>query len=125
MSNVAHGVGSYAGPDRRRHRVFVTRNSEYHCRDGVCLAVLSKETGAFETGHAAIGRQLTAGVRFDADGAVASISPPDAPRFGDQLCFSMIGPVDSPTDVITSPVRSVERPARAVVLLYSLPRTLH
>src|SRR5271155_1029409 len=24
----------YAGPERRRHRVYVTRNTEYHFRDG-------------------------------------------------------------------------------------------
>ncbi|MFO0673294.1 MAG: hypothetical protein U0235_27385 [Polyangiaceae bacterium] len=27
------------GPDRRRHRVYVTKNTEYHFRDGFCVAV--------------------------------------------------------------------------------------
>ena len=30
---------SFSGPDRRRHRVYVTKNTEYHFRDGFCVAV--------------------------------------------------------------------------------------
>jgi hypothetical protein len=28
----------YAGIERRRHRVFLTRNTEYHFRDGICVS---------------------------------------------------------------------------------------
>ena len=35
----------YRGPERRRHRVFVTRNTEYHFRDGFCIAVRDRRTG--------------------------------------------------------------------------------
>jgi hypothetical protein len=125
MSDVANGVGNYAGPERRRHRVFVTHNSQYHCLDGVCVAVLSKRTGDFVKGHAALGRRITGGVTFDPHGAIASTSGPEAARIGDQLCFSMPGPLQSPEIVITSPVRSVERPLKDTVLNYKLAETLH
>jgi hypothetical protein len=118
METAAHAALAYSGPERRRHRVYVTNNSEYHCRDGVCIAVRSMETGDFVADHAAIGRRLSAGVRFDPHGGVASLSPPDAPRVGDQLCLSAPEPQRSPMDVITSPLRAVVRPPRDVVHEY-------
>ena len=123
MSNLAQG--NYAGPDRRRYKVFVTHNSEYHCRDGVCVAVLSKRTGDFVSDHVALGLRISSGVRFHDNGAVASVSEPAAPQPGDQLCFSMLGSAESDASVITSRVRSVERPAWEVVLKHSEPETLH
>jgi hypothetical protein len=124
MSNQAQqSVGNYAGPDRRRHKVFVTRNSEYHCRDGVCVAVLNKQTGDFVRDHAALGLQISTGVRFDGEGEVPTVFPPGTPEVGDQLCFSRLGLVPSRATVITSTVRAVGRPAKEVVLKYS--PTLH
>ena len=35
----------YRGTERRRHRVYMTRNTEYHFRDGVCVAVRDRRTG--------------------------------------------------------------------------------
>jgi len=118
MDNKAHGTDNYSGPDRRRHKVFFTRNSEYHCRDGLCIAVRNKRDGEFVIDHPAIGRRISAGVRFDPQGGVASISQPETPEVGDQLCFSSSEPVRSATDVITSPLRSVGRPGKEVVHSY-------
>ncbi len=42
---------SYEGPDRRVHRVIVTRNTEYHFRDGFCVAVRDRRTGDFLHGR--------------------------------------------------------------------------
>ena len=41
----------YQGPDRRIHRVFVTRNTEYHVRAGVCVAVRDLRGGLMDGGH--------------------------------------------------------------------------
>jgi hypothetical protein len=119
MSNMAHHEGGYAGPERRRHKVYVTQNSEYHCRDGICVAVRNKRSGLFVQGHSALGRQLRAGVRFDDSGAVSSVSRPDASLVGDQICFCSRTEIHSSTDVVTSPVEAVERPTKDTVRAYS------
>ena len=47
-------------PERRRHRVYVTRNTEYHFRDGFCVAVRDRRSGDFLQGHLAVQRRRTA-----------------------------------------------------------------
>jgi hypothetical protein len=116
MNEIQHS--GYAGPERRHRQVYVTRNSEYHCRDGVCVAVRSKRTGDFEPGHVAIGRRMTAGLRFNGLGAVTSASKPGSARVGDQLCFSQLDDGENPTEVVTSPLRAIERPPKDVVETY-------
>lgn len=116
--NTANNMNrGYGGPERRRHRVFVTRNSEYHCRDGVCVAVRDCGTGEFLRSHSAIGRCMSAGVKFNHDGGIESISAPTEPHVGEQLCFSA-GNSDNPRDVITSPLKAIERPAAELVERY-------
>src|SRR4051812_21879164 len=100
---------SYSGPDRRRHRVFVTRNTEYHCRDGVCVAVRDLRTGQFAPSHVALGRKMSAGLKFTPDGSIFSFSPPEAPQVGEQLCFSA-DVEDLHRDVLTSPLTAIVRP---------------
>jgi hypothetical protein len=117
MNNVSNQ--SYSGPERRRHRVFVTRNSEYHCRDGVCVAVRDRKTGEFLQGHTALGRRMSASVRFSPDGRIQGISAPDEAHPGEQLCFSSAVIDEDRGDVITSPLKAVERPPKEVVMLYS------
>jgi hypothetical protein len=107
----------YSGPDRRRRRVYVTQNREYHCKDGVCLAVRDRGTGEFLKGHRAIGKHVSAAVTL-ANGGVASIAMPDEARPGERMHF-VSGPED-PKDVLTSPLLSVERPPREVVALYDV-----
>ena len=40
--------------NRRRHRMFVTRNTEYHLRLDECVGVRDLETGAWQRDHAAL-----------------------------------------------------------------------
>ena len=83
--------------DRRRHRVYITRNTEYHFRDDRCVAVRD--------------RQLTGSVRFaDSGEAYPSL---DAPAVGDALFFGEGGP-----DVVTSVVAAIDRPSKDVVSIY-------
>jgi hypothetical protein len=49
---------SYEGPERRIHSVFLTRNREYHVRQGICVAVRDRKTGAWISKHKAIGMEL-------------------------------------------------------------------
>jgi hypothetical protein len=125
MNTVANGVNNYAGPERRRYKVFVTHNSQYHCRDGVCVAVLSRRTGDFVRDHVVLGGKISGSVTFNPLGAIATTSGPETPRIGEQLCFAMRGSVEGLELVITSRLRSVERPRKDTVMTYTLADTLH
>ncbi len=106
-------LSAYSGPERRRHRVFVTRNSEYLCRDKVCVAVRDRTTGEFEYDHPAIGRHMAGGIRFTEDGGIASFSTADQqPSQGESLVFSD-GSLEN--DLRTSALLEVQRPPRAVI----------
>ena len=102
----------YPGPERRRHRVYVTKNTEYHFRDGFCVAVRDRRTGDFLHGHLALRRRVHGGLRFFMNGAVVPNAGDPAP--GEALYFSSEG-----RDLVTSPLERVERPAKDVVVAYS------
>jgi hypothetical protein len=113
-SNAARTMDSepnYGGPERRRHRVYVTRNTEYHFRDGFCVAVRDRRTGEFLHGHLALKRRIEGGIKFSHDGGIR----PNAgePCAGESLYFASEG-----RDLVTSAVVSVERPPRDIVSAY-------
>jgi hypothetical protein len=105
------GASSYEGPERRRHRVYVTHNTEYHTRDGVCIAVRDRRTGAFVTDHHALGHKMVGALHRAADGR-----PPfrEAPEPGDQVVFDD----GRMHHVITSAVERVTRPPRELTARY-------
>ena len=100
--------------ERRRHRVYVTRNTEYHFRDGFCVAVRDRRTGDFLPGHLALQRRLHGGLKFFSNGGIV----PNAgdPKPGEALYFAAEG-----RDLVTSPVESIDRPSKALVLAYPEP----
>jgi hypothetical protein len=114
MSTMAEQT-SYRGPERRRHRVLVTRNSEYHCRDGVCVAVRDRRTNQFLTHHAAVGRHISGGLRFNQNGGIESATMGSDPRLGDQICFAAD---EEERTLITSPLSAIERPPKDIVATY-------
>ncbi len=101
----------YAGPERRRHRIFVTRNTEYHFRDGICVAVRDRRTGGFLQGHLALYRPLHGGIRFFANGAIAP--NPGEPQPGESLYFA-----NDERDLVTSPLERTERPSKELSRAY-------
>jgi hypothetical protein len=101
-------------PERRRHRVYVTRNTEYHFRDGFCVAVRDRRSGDFLPGHLAIKRRLHGGLKFFPNGAI--VPNPGDPRPGEALYFAADG-----RDLVTSPLERVERPPKALVEAYPEP----
>ncbi|MFO0637423.1 MAG: hypothetical protein U0168_31745 [Nannocystaceae bacterium] len=83
--------------NRRRHRLFVTRNTEYHLRADECVGVRDRETGQWLRDHAALRLR-------------ALKLPPaghDHVWLGQRIQFW-----GSNTDVVTSPVVAVGRPPR-------------
>lgn len=113
MANVSSA--SYSGPDRRAHRVFVTLNHEYHCKNGICVAVRDTQSGAFIAGHSAIGKKLSAAVLLGQDG-IEEIALPENARVGQRLHFA--SHAEDRHDLLTSPLRAIERPAKEIVERY-------
>ncbi len=102
-------------PERRRHRVYVTRNTEYHFRDGFCVAVRDRRTGDFLQGHLAVRRRLHGGLKFFANGAI--VPNEGDPQPGEALYFAADG-----RDLVTSTVERIDRPAKALVEAYPEPQ---
>lgn len=97
--------------ERRRHHMYVTKNTEYHFRDAVCVAVRDRKTGKWLASHLAISRRLTGGVRFHTNGtAVPSFA---APKVGEALYFG-----DDGRELLTSLLCGVERPEKDLVRCY-------
>jgi len=101
----------FRGRERRKHRVFMTRNTEYHFRDALCVAVRDRRTGEWLPGHLALRRHLFGSIRFFMNGAL--LPNPGEPKIGEALFFGEGG-----RDLITSPLECVERPPKEIVADY-------
>ena len=104
-------MGHYPGPERRRHQMIVTRNTEYHLRDACCVGVRRRDTDTWLCEHPAVGSKLFGVVRPTASGLTAL----ERPEPGARLWFE-----DQGQNVVTSFVQAVERPHRATVGQYVL-----
>jgi len=99
------------GPERRRHRVYVTKNTEYHFRDGFCIAVRDRRSGDFVQGHLALRRRMQGGLKFFMNGAI--VPNMGEPNVGEAIYFASGG-----RDLVTSPLMAIERPEKATVAAY-------
>jgi len=102
--------------DRRVHKVFVTRNTEYHLRKGVCVAVKDRLSGEWLRAHLALSQKIHGGLRFTRAGGIHANA--GQPTVGESLFFHASG-----RDLVTSPVLSVERPERQIVATYPRERS--
>jgi hypothetical protein len=103
---------AYDGPERRIHKVFITRNSEYHVKDQLCVGVRDRETGEWLRTHFALERPVIGAVKFFESGAMSAA--PGLPSIGESMYFEDLG-----RDLVTSSVVSVERPSPDIVATYS------
>ncbi|MCC6903676.1 MAG: hypothetical protein IT377_32210 [Polyangiaceae bacterium] len=104
----------FSGADRRRHRMFVTKNTEYHFRDGVCVAVRDRRSESWLPAHLALQRKLSGRVRFQPNGVAIPDRGP--PQVGEALYFGEDG-----RELVTSLLTAVERPAKVLVTSYPSP----
>ncbi|MBX7193464.1 MAG: hypothetical protein K1X94_15520 [Sandaracinaceae bacterium] len=102
---------SAGSADRRIHKVFVTRNTEYHLRRGVCVAVKDRLSGEWLRAHLALSQRIHGGLRFTRAGGIHANT--GVPSIGESLFFHASG-----RDLVTSPVLSVERPEKDIVAQY-------
>ena len=99
--------------DRRIHRVFVTRNTEYHVRRDRCIAVRDRTSGRWHETHRALFQRITGAVRLLGNGSLTvKEALPDA---GESLLF------EGREGALTSPVVAVERPEFELVMKYPGP----
>ncbi|HEY4158207.1 MAG TPA: hypothetical protein VGM29_08925 [Polyangiaceae bacterium] len=97
--------------ERRQHRVYVTRNTEYHFRGRTCVAVRDRKTGRFFSSHLAVNREISCAVRYQVSGMLLPLAT--LPEVGDALYFGAEG-----RELVTSLCSSVERPEKRVVESY-------
>ncbi len=102
---------AFEGGERRIHKVFVTRNTEYHIRRDLCVAVRDRRSGEWLRAHMALRNKVHGGIRFSRTGGIV----PNAgnPKVGESLFFHAAG-----RDLVTSPILSIDRPERDVVQGY-------
>lgn len=102
----------YGGVERRRHKVYVTHNTEYHTRDGVCVAVRDRRTGQWDARHRALGHMMSGSLHTPR----TATDPPfrNVPEPGDQVVFDN----GQKHHVITSELERVTRPPRELVAHY-------
>ncbi|MEO7033964.1 MAG: hypothetical protein ABI548_08780 [Polyangiaceae bacterium] len=109
--NSSTSRNAYTGHERRQHRMYVTRNTEYHFRGETCIAVRDRKSGRFLQSHLAVQRTLSGGVKYQGNGtAIPSCAPP---RVGEALYFG-----DDGRELVTSLCSSIERPERRLVASY-------
>jgi hypothetical protein len=93
--------------------MFVTRNTEYHFRDNVCVAVRDRSSGRWLLSHLALEREISGRVQFRSNGA--AIPCEEMPRVGDALFFGAGG-----RELVTSLLCAIERPSKELVREYGL-----
>ncbi|HMR04346.1 MAG TPA: hypothetical protein PKA88_01190 [Polyangiaceae bacterium] len=105
---------SQVSTERRIHKMFVTRNTEYHFRSGICIAVRDRRSGSWLPAHLALRRTLAGRVCFQPNGVAL---PNDGePQVGEALYFGGDG-----RDLVTSLLCDVERPPKKLVEEYPDP----
>lgn len=111
---------SYQGSDRRRHRVFITRNTEYHFRDEICVAIRDRQAGRFRGAHIALNLRLQGAVRIGQNG----LALPDdgGPRVGAAIYFTRQDPDGHEHQIVTSRVERIDRPEKRDVVQYTHAR---
>ncbi|MDQ3037161.1 MAG: hypothetical protein M3Y87_32505 [Myxococcota bacterium] len=99
--------------ERRVHKVFVTRNTEYHIRKDVCIAVRDRRSGEWLRGHLALRQRVHGGLKFTRAGGI--LPNLGTPGIGESIFFHADG-----RDLVTSPILNVDRPEKKIVLDYPL-----
>ncbi len=97
------------GLERRRHIMYVTRNTEYHCRDRECVGVRDRNTRRWQRWHPALRSRLV-GTMAGKDRAVKSAN------FGSKMLFST-GPKEK--ILMTSTMLGAGRPPLEAIDYYS------
>jgi hypothetical protein len=102
-----------SGTERRHHQLYVTRNTEYHLKDGRVIAVRDRAQRCWLKSHKALGLYVQGLIRGD-----SMVPRPGEPRVGDRMYLAN-EEVNGPLDLVTSMVLAIERPPAEVVAEYA------
>ena len=106
---IAMSTSAFTGPDCRHHKLFVTRNTEYHVRDGRVIAVRKR-------GESGSGRRRTPRSGSSSRGIwkeIRSCRSPASRTPGDRMYLA-----EGQREVFTTTVVAKERPPRETVEAY-------
>lgn len=104
MANYAR----YSGDERRHHKVFITKNTEYHVRAGRVVAVRPRGSKEWLDTHQALAMKVQGFI------PVGTFLPQaGAPKPGHRLYLATAG-----DDVVTSPIVAIVRPPKNTVAEY-------
>ena len=109
------------GSERRIHKVYITRNTEYHLRSDVCVAVRDRRSRSFRPAHIALNLRLEGGVKIYANGAL--IPNPKRPEIGDAIFFTRSDSSGGEKQIVTSRVEKIDRPSKRDVMLHPSKRS--
>ena len=101
-------ITRYEGEERRQHKVFVTKNTEYHVRAGTVVGVRPRGSKDWFESHEALEMRLEG---FLPSGA--HLPQPGVPKPGNRVYFAT-----RDNDVVTSPVVAIVRPPKTTVAEY-------
>jgi hypothetical protein len=107
---------SYQGIERRRHTLYVTRNTEYHLRDGVCVAVRDRQSRSFRAAHIALNLRLEGIVKSFSNGAV--LPQAAEPSVGDAIYFNDRNLDGEERQIVTSRLERIDRPSKRDIMDY-------
>ena len=102
------GNARYAGEERRRHKIFITRHTEYHVRSGIVVGVRPRGSRDWLRCHKALAMRVEGHVEPN-----ALVPHEGVPKPGQRLFLAT-----DDNDVVTSPVVAIVRPPRTIVSEY-------
>ena len=108
------GNARYAGEERRRHKVFITRNTEYHVRSGIVVGVRPRGSRDWMRCHKALAMRVEGHVEPE-----AMVPHTGLPKPGQRLFLAT-----EDNDVVTSAIVAIVRPPRSLVSEYPSPEEL-
>ena len=97
--------------DRRRHKMFVTENTEYHLKENICVGIRSLRSGEWITKAKALNARLIGGIRSIVE---VKLAAPSFPQIGESLLFM----TDDGEDVVTTKLMDIRRPPREALEFY-------
>jgi hypothetical protein len=110
----------YQGKERRRHHIYVTRNTEYHLRDNICVAVRDRRSRTFQRIHMALNLRVEGGVQISPSGSM--VPHIEKPMVGDAIFFNHVNVDGIERQIVTSRVERIDRPSKRDVMLYPADR---
>ena len=98
----------YSGAERRTHKVFVTKNTEYHVRAGMVVAVRPRGSKEWLSEHSALSMMVQG---FILPGTF--LPQAGSPKPGQRAYLAING-----DDVVTSAIVAIVRPPKSTVAEY-------